>query len=167
VIRSLKTVGWILWWACAVVLVVGGFKVYQALRPEPGGHDSRADRGSDSGVSLEEALDDWGLKVPEPAEDVHFSMMRHPLGQGDLFGMVFTSPCGSGAEFAKKAVPDRELVSPFNPTGVKSFALSHGWIEGEHPTSGAESSGVSRNTREVLIEDLSGNSCRFYLNLFG
>jgi hypothetical protein len=144
---------------CAVGSILVGCSLEEQPNPDP-----RAYAGSASDVTLEEALNDNGIKLPEDASGVRFAVY---IGQDESFDLMFDTGCGTIPQFLKESSMKSQLKrSVLLPSLVQIAGREHGWNIDSYRESarGIEDDRLGSVNRSVIVATVSGNSCRVFIS---
>jgi hypothetical protein len=125
--------------------------------------DSRAYAGSAPDVTLEKALKDNGIKLPEDAAGVRFAVY---IGPNENFDLTFDTECGTIPEFLKessfKDSPKRYVLLP---SLVETAGQEHDWKLESYPESrGIEEDRLGSVIRSVIVAEAAGNFCKVFVS---
>jgi hypothetical protein len=149
--------------ALVLLCIVGSVLFGCSLKEQPN-PDPRAYPGSASDVTLDKALNDNGLKLPEDASGVRFAVH---IGQGESFDLMFDTDCRKVPQF----MAESSLKSPLKrsvllPSLVDTAGSEHGWNIDSYreEARGIEDDRFGSASRSVIVAKVSGVSCRVFVS---
>lgn len=148
-------------WFVSLLLVVLLSACSSKESPNP---DPRAYPGADSDVTLDTALHDHRLMLPQGASEIHFGAFS---GREYSFQMSFDVACSSVSSFLTISSFKAPLQTDVIPSLVYSAGLSRGWeVERFDNPRGVEEDVLGILHRSVLVVDLAAPNCRIFVASF-
>ena len=145
-----------------VLLLVGLASVGCSLR-ERRNPDPRAYDGSASDVSLDEALDDNGIKIPGNATGIRFAV---ETGRDEILDLTFDLNCDAIPRFLADSSMKSQLESTtLLPSLVEMAGRDHDWnIESYSNPRGIEDDRMGEVLRSVIVVTAEARSCKVFLS---
>ncbi|GAA1589562.1 hypothetical protein GCM10009789_49010 [Kribbella sancticallisti] len=142
--------------------MTGAMLVGCSLKEQPN-PDPRAYAGSAADVTLEKALVDNGIKLPEDAGGVRFAVY---IGADESFDLTFDTDCDTVPQFLKESSIEGSLKSSvLLPSLVETAGREHGWnIESHREPRGIEDDRLGAVNRSVIVAKSEGNSCKVFVS---
>ncbi|MFC9689330.1 hypothetical protein ACFTSF_12365 [Kribbella sp. NPDC056951] len=143
---------------CAAGSVLVGCSVWEESNPDP-----RAYSDSAGHVTLDKALRDNGITLPEDAREVRFGSY---IGQDESFDLTFNTDCGSVPRFLQESSLKGGLKrSTLLPSLVEVAGTSHGWnIATYREPRGIEDDRWNSVLRSVVVATDVDGTCKLFLS---
>ena len=143
---------------CVVGLISAGCSLKEQRNPDP-----RAYADSASDVTLEQALADNGIRIPESAREIRFAVY---IGRDDTFDLMFDADCSAISRFLVESSIEAPLRSSvLLPSLVETAGREHGWnIESYRDPRGIEDDRLGAVLRSVIVASTSEHSCKVFVS---
>lgn len=143
---------------CVAGAILAGCSLTEQPNPDP-----RAYPGSAPDVTLEKALNDNGIKLPEDAGGVRFAV---EIGADESFDLTFDTECGTVPQFLKESSIKGSLESSvLLPSLVETAGREHDWKLESYPGArGIEDDRLGSVNRSVIIAKAGGTSCKVFVS---
>ncbi|MFB6721003.1 hypothetical protein ACFCV3_12615 [Kribbella sp. NPDC056345] len=143
---------------CVVSPVLVGCSIQEDPNPDP-----RAYTDSAGYVTLDKALKDNGITLPEDASEVRFGSY---VGQDESFDLTFGTGCGSVPRFLQESSLKGELEqSTLLPSLVEGAGSAHGWkIDSYREPRGIEDDRWKSVLRSVVVAKDAEGACKVFLS---
>jgi len=125
--------------------------------------DSRAYAGSAPDVTLEKALEDNGIRLPEDAAGVRFAVY---IGTDENFDLTFDTECGTVPELLEESSFKASLKRHVQlPSLVETAGQDHDWKLESYPEAlGIEDDRLGPVDRSILVAKTGRTSCKVFIS---